>query len=514
MCATVALMLTGTASAAPAPPSLPEDLDLIPRDALAFQTIAVGDLWRNEFIQKTVVETGKEHLQLIALIHKATGLEPADISRVTIVFLVPPGQDEPRERPALVILLAKPCDINKVVLVLGPRSKKALRGGRTYHVSEDGALYPVSDRLFIIGQRRAVELMMDRANEKKEGSRSAALSLAATGKHHIVWGNDVAPYQRILIDYCPDPVGKQFPPLLKAKAMTQTGDFGKEIRLTISLAFDKEEEAKEAISSVKALVAMVQFNLGTTGLNMDCGKPELLLALFKDLLARLKNLAIEQHGATLQGSAVIKVDMETAVVSMINARSKNNMKNLVLAMIKHSEKNTGAFPPAAIADKTGKPLLSWRVAILPYLEENDLYQQFKLDEPWDSPNNKKLLSKMPKFFLRPGADPKSTTTHYRVFVGKGAAFEGTKSHSSDDLTHGLSDTIVIVEAADAVEWTKPDELPFQPDKPLPKLGFGMGESFNVAVADGSVRSLPKKIDPKVLRLLLMPNSGEAKNWHD
>ena len=73
---------------------------------------------------------------------------------------------------------------------------------------------------------------------------------------------------------------------------------------------------------------------------------------------------------------------------------------------------------------------------------------------------------------------------------------------------------MIVEAADAVEWTKPDELPFQPDKPLPKLGFGMGESFNVAVADGSVRSLPKKIDPKVLRLLLMPNSGEAKNWHD
>ena len=117
--------------------------------------------------RKLSVETGKEHLQLIALIHKATGLEPADISRVTIVFLVPPGQDKPRERPALVILLAKPCDINKVVLVLGPRSKKALRGGRTYHVSEDGALYPVSDRLFIIGQRRAVELMMDRARMRK-----------------------------------------------------------------------------------------------------------------------------------------------------------------------------------------------------------------------------------------------------------------------------------------------------------------------------------------------------------
>ena len=91
----------------------------------------------------------------------------------------------------------------------------------------------------------------------------------------------------------------------------------------------------------------------------------------------------------------------------------------------------GHFPSAAICSRDGKPLLSWRVAILPYLEEAKLYKQFKLDEPWDGEHNKKLLSPMPVLYTQPGVTPAgSTDTHYRVFVGPEAPFTGARENAS------------------------------------------------------------------------------------
>src|SRR5262249_28595600 len=147
----------------------------------------------------------------------------------------------------------------------------------------------------------------------------------------------------------------------------------------------------------------------------------------------------------------------------------------------------------AIYSKEGKPLLSWRVAILPYIEQEPLYKEFHLDEPWDSDHNKKLLAKMPKVYMRPGAAPGETKTHYRVFHGPGAAFEGKESavypgHFSD----GTSQTILTVEAEEAVPWTKPDELPFDvkdEKKELPRLGLPGNELIMVGLADGSVRAM-------------------------
>ena len=126
------------------------------------------------------------------------------------------------------------------------------------------------------------------------------------------------------------------------------------------------------------------------------------------------------------------------------------------------------MPPAAICDATGKPLLSWRVAILPYIQQGALYNQFKLDEPWDGPNNSRLIPLMPKVYALPGdtaAQP--GYTYYRVFVGNGAAWEMKGGlHYPADIPDGTSMTILVVEANDAVPWTKPDELTFNPAGPL------------------------------------------------
>ncbi len=167
----------------------------------------------------------------------------------------------------------------------------------------------------------------------------------------------------------------------------------------------------------------------------------------------------------------------------------NNLKQIGLALHNYHSAE-GRFPPAAIIGADGTPLLSWRVAILPYLEREGLYRRFKLDEPWDGPHNKPLLAEMPPVFACP-SDPVSppTTTHYQVIVGPGAFFDGKDGIRLADITDGTSNTLAAVEAKAAVPWTQPADLPFGPGLPPPAVGsMHPAGLYNVLYADGSVRS--------------------------
>src|SRR5262249_35125672 len=83
----------------------------------------------------------------------------------------------------------------------------------------------------------------------------------------------------------------------------------------------------------------------------------------------------------------------------------------------------GCLPPAVVRDKDGRPLYSWRVSLLPFVEEDRLFKEFKLDEPWDSPSNKRIAEKTPRPFLPVLGSPEGGLTHYQVFVGASTAFE-------------------------------------------------------------------------------------------
>ena len=184
------------------------------------------------------------------------------------------------------------------------------------------------------------------------------------------------------------------------------------------------------------------------------------------------------------------------------AQSANNLKQIGLAM--HNYLSThGTFPPAAVYSRDGKPLYSWRVLLLPYLQHNDLYKQFRLDEPWDGPNNKRLLSQMPTVYRDPAGVPgDNSSTAYQVIVGKDAAFEGTQGMRLTDFTNGTSNTILAAEAAVAVPWTKPDDLSYAPDGPLPRFSDHLSGGFNALFADGSVRTIAKDTKEHVLRSFL------------
>jgi hypothetical protein len=207
-------------------------------------------------------------------------------------------------------------------------------------------------------------------------------------------------------------------------------------------------------------------------------------------------------------------------------KDSNNLKQLALGLINHESAN-GSFPQAAAyQDANGKPLLSWRVAILPYIGEAQLYSQFRLNEPWDSPNNKALLPLMPKEFDLPG-DPNTGTgmTHYQAFVGPGTAFEPRKRGPGGvpgsvvagsrmiDFTDGTSNTILIAASATPVPWTKPDDMPFDPAGPPPRLGGYLARGANnVALADGSVRSLPQGTPDATIRAAITRNGNDPFLW--
>lgn len=183
--------------------------------------------------------------------------------------------------------------------------------------------------------------------------------------------------------------------------------------------------------------------------------------------------------------------------AVYRAQVLSKMKQINLALINY-ESQRGSYPAYALRTADGKPGLSWRVAILPMLDEDNLYRQFKLDEPWDSPHNKPLVDRMPSAFKSPGSDLDDGYTNYLAVVGPNTVItSGDKPASMRNIRDGTSNTIMIVEADDAYAaiWTKPDDYVIDPDQPLYGLGGIWTGIFYAGLADGSVLRIPASADP-------------------
>jgi hypothetical protein len=236
-----------------------------------------------------------------------------------------------------------------------------------------------------------------------------------------------------------------------------------------------------AVAGVAAVVALVLGIIGLTEVRQGQvqGKGRAISGLVTSSLTVLV--------LTLAYGVVMPVQARKAR----KAESSNNLKALALAMhIYHDCYRR--FPPAVLHDPAlgarAQPY-SWRVALLPALGEKDLFEQYRRDEPWDSPANKALLAQMPRVFEVPGSKKAAEGfTHYQVFVGPGTAFESPEvGISLASFTRGAAQTILIVEAATPVFWTKPEDLPYVPDGPLPGVGGLVGNGFHAVFANGDVR---------------------------
>jgi hypothetical protein len=175
------------------------------------------------------------------------------------------------------------------------------------------------------------------------------------------------------------------------------------------------------------------------------------------------------------------------------------------------------FPPAAITDKQGRPFLSWRVAILPQLGYQSLYDQFHFEEPWDSVHNLGLLSQMPAIFACPSLpDSRGSVTGYQAVVGPkpelgsiGTLFEWSRGVEIREVIDGTSNTVAVIETQKPIPWTQPVDPPFDRDSPLPQFASGHPGGFHALFADGGTRFLQATIVPQTLRALITRDGNEV-----
>jgi len=185
------------------------------------------------------------------------------------------------------------------------------------------------------------------------------------------------------------------------------------------------------------------------------------------------------------------------------------LKKVGLALHMYTSANAH-LPPAAVRSAEGKPLLSWRVTVLPFLNDpaaTALYEKFHLDEPWDGPHNKVLLSSMPADYTPRGPSGVVGGTDIKVFVGPGATFEDGKVVTPKSITDGTSATLMAVQAGPPVPWTKPEDISFSPDKPLPKLAGPLKGGVLALMVDGSVHFVSDAVKPWTVLAGVVRNDG-------
>ncbi len=202
------------------------------------------------------------------------------------------------------------------------------------------------------------------------------------------------------------------------------------------------------------------------------------------------------------------------------ARCLNNMKQIGLAMLNYESAN-GSFPPAYTTDENGQPLHSWRVLVLPYMGQGGkaLYDQIKLDEPWDSPHNRALADFMPGEYSCPSeSGPPGQQTSYVVITGPGTVFNAEETVSVTDISDGTSRTILVVEASGAgINWMEPRDIPIeQLDGEInDPSGQGIRSDHvgvvNVLHCDGSVHSLFEGLDAESIKAMSTIAGGEQQD---
>jgi hypothetical protein len=315
---------------------------------------------------------------------------------------------------------------------------------------------------------------------------------------------------------------RPFQPILKAESVSVVGTVaGGKIDLSVRVRSKEKTNAAEVEKSLDALRTFLMLGIPsvkkavekeTTG-----GREFVKLLGAADAALKDAKFTLSEKVATVAVSVPADLPFGVVLDFLTGGRlsertvSANNLKQLALSVYNY-ESAHGHYPVAVTLGRKGKKLLSWRVEILPYVEQEALYKKFHLDEPWDSEHNLKVFQEnpMPKVFALPGSKSAAEKkTHYQVFVNNGAMFDTATVFKVTDIKDGTSNTFMIATAATPVEWTRPDDVEFDPKGEVKKLLLFQNGSSLVAMGDGSVRTLSDMIAEKTLKAAVTRDGGET-----
>jgi len=460
---------------------------------------------------------------------KEMGIDPLDVEQV-LVMAEPPLQGNPPQA-GVVVRFSKPHKLDQILpqlqaaTVADTLDGKAYRRGRT---PMDLSLYAVDDRTLLMAHDELLRRMLSGESDATKGLAGKLLSESGSV-------NDVAavlavePLRPLVagqIAMAPLPPAfesvRKIPELLSAVEATVSLSGG--MRMALVLHAEDEAAAEELETIIVGLLdtaqrmihAQMTQAVGTQG---DDPVQQAAMQYVQRINKRfMEAMKPKRDGSRLEFATEGQSEAQIATIGILialllpaiqaareaarRAKSVNNMKQIMLAMHVHHDARK-RFPARANFDENGKPLLSWRVHILPYIDEEPLYRQFKLDEPWDSPHNRELIAKMPDIYRNPSSLAEPGMSDYLVVTGEGTMFEGTEGRRYSDVRDGTSNTIVLVEVdpEEAVIWTKPDDWELDPDDPLAGLGYAHPAGFGAGFGDGSVQTIPADVDPEVFKAM-------------
>ncbi len=514
-------------------------------DGFAIVSINVAQLWDEESVKPFREALGKLQGPIKADLEKYSGMPIGDLARATLYWPVSPD-DKHGAEPFMIFTARKPFERASIVKTLKAiTSEEAAKefgpeiegiGGKNIYFAKRAPVIFADDRTVILGPtvRGSAEPLAEflkvlTGATAKVKDRSLNDALAATETHSVVAAVELAPIRKLLdrgMEF-PD-IAKPFLALAQAERALVAIDLDASLKTAVKLTFFDADTAKKSEPEAKKVIALALSTLAEfrKKKGRDAEADAVLLPLLDFAKAALEKGELKLDGKALSATAGGEIDaaMKKAMAAFpawseaesVRMRTSNNLKQLGLAM--HSYHDVMGVMPEDIVDKNGKAFLSWRVHMLPYIEQGQLHQQLDLTKPWDDAANKKFVEQMPKVFEHFARPTKEKGfTHFQMLTAEKALPAGNPFLVPDrklkmiQITDGTSNTLMVVEGEEAVNWLKPGDVAYDPKK-LPKLGDPKTGKFIATMGDGSVRRFDlKKLGEKNLHAIITVDGGEVVN---
>jgi prepilin-type processing-associated H-X9-DG protein len=487
---------------------------------------------------EVVTAAGLQHL----------GIDPIDVTEVTI-FVEPPSIMGLQY--GAVVKFERPFDLLQLREQFRSHIQVAEIGGKEYFQSghpQMPSFYMPDDRTLLVmpdvtlrktlapADANATSPLLQRVGNVPGGDDLyVTIDVASLRPLIVPWMNVAVAQQR-------DQFPEQFKPFLEVPNLVSSADL--KVNISNTGVSRLELHANDALSADKleslySLAEEIQRKAALENAARFQQSNDPIQQAFGKYLERMSHTKVDQFKYQRRGDDLVLFEMSAAdgspqsqlvlvaVTGMLVAlilpavqaareaarrnQSLSQLKQVMLAMHVYADSKR-VLPAHAIYSQDGKPLLSWRVTILPYIEQQELYNRFKLDEPWDSPHNKALIPLMPEVYANPAiVDPSHGMTNILAFVGPDCVMDGTsKGLGFAQIPDGTSKTMAVVEAnpANVVPWTKPADIEFDPKNP--KAGFGALRpgGCNAAFWDGHARFISNSVDPATIKALITRDGRE------
>lgn len=461
------------------------------------------------------------------------GIEPTEIELMTAAFAVP----TPAEPPLHLITLRFGAPYNPATVFATQRKNLPSQKiqGRAVWGTRDSRVQCVcfaDDRHVMVGSYAMIEAALS----EPAGGTGFETWLPAldpgSGLKAVILVDQLRPILGPILAQAPLP-----PPIADLRRVPSDVSTllvaiqvnGQGTRLALDIVCNESTQADQTAKTLSQTIAFsrevalqsIQRNFSASpgmGPGADRYAERLLDYLFRRIVITVDKTKVRVRAEVPASVAIAGPAVAMVLPAMNSAREKArlamvkvNFRQLVVAYMVLADKN-GRYVEPASRSNDGKPLLSWRVHLLPYLGQEALYNEFKLDEPWDSDHNRKLISRIPDLYVNPSGPVDERTkglTHMQAVVGPGTLWNDAKSLKLDAQRDASSDTILFLEADQAVEWTRPEDLSLDPSNPFRGLGRLRNGRVLIGFADGSIRELVlKSIAPEVLSGAFTHSGGE------